>query len=261
MTRFAANLSMMFSEYAFLDRFAMSAKAGFQGVEFLFPYVWEIDDLATRLSQTGLQQVLFNLPPGDWDNGERGLASLADRQQEFDDGVELALSYAVALSCPRLHVMSGLRDETCSFKQQRACYLDNLIRAAQKATVKNIELLIEPINPHDMPRYFLNDFALALEILQELKASGADDVRLQFDIYHCQRIHGDVITWLERCQPFTRHLQIAGTPDRHEPDVGDLPVQDILAAVKTLHPDLWVGCEYRPETATEAGLDWLKPHL
>lgn len=259
--KFAANLSMMFPEVAFHERFKAAADAGFAAVEYLFPYDWDAGLLAARLDENNLQQVLFNLPPGNWQTGEKGLASLPGREHEFSNGFATAIAYAGALNLPRLHCMAGLRDHAIDHKQQRETYVNNLRHAAQACMDNNIQLLIEPINPVDIPGYFLDDFGFALEILAEVNSSVPGLLKLQFDIYHCQKIHGDVPAWLDKCRNRTAHLQIAGTPDRHEPDLGDLPLAEIMEVCAHIHPDLWIGCEYHPEARTETGLGWMKPYV
>ena len=256
--KFAANLSMMFTEHGFLDRFDAAEKAGFSGVEYLFPYDWPAQDLASRLKMHGLQQVLFNMPPGNWDAGERGISSLPGRETEFAENIEKAVSYTKILNPPRVHCMAGLRVASIAMQVQRAAYVTNLRRAAEAFAEIGVDVLVEPINPHDIPGYFLNDFGLALEIIDEVNRDSARPAKLQFDIYHCQRIHGDVPGWLEKCRDHTAHLQIAGTQDRHEPDHGNLPLEPVMEAARALHPDLWIGCEYRPAARTEDGLGWLK---
>ena len=259
--KFAANLSMMFTEVDFPERFQAAANAGFSAVEYLFPYEWSSNLLAAKLRQNKLQQVLFNLPPGDWEAGERGLASLPGREQQFHDGVIRAITYARQLNLSRLHCMAGLRVQTIDEEVQRGVYVSNLRLAAQRCADSGIQLLIEPINPVDIPGYFLNDFGLSLDILSEVNAVAPGLLKLQFDIYHCRKIHGDVPAWLEKCRSHTAHLQIAGVPDRHEPDLGDLPLEKIMEVCADIHPDLWIGCEYRPKAQTEAGLEWMKPYI
>ncbi len=258
--KFAANLSMMFTEVEFPDRFQAAAEAGFSAVEYLFPYEWEPELLASKLKDNNLGQVLFNLPPGDWETGERGIASLPGREQEFRESVAKAIAYASSLDLSRLHCMAGLRDPTVTSREQRDTYVENLRHAGKQCRDNGIQLLIEPINPVDIPGYFLNDFGQALEIISELNGAGQTLLKLQFDIYHCQKIHADVPGWLQRCREHTAHLQIAGVPDRHEPDVGNLPLVEIMAACEAIHPDLWIGCEYRPMAQTAAGLGWMKPY-
>ncbi len=258
--KFAANLSMMFSEVEFPDRFQAAANAGFSAVEYLFPYDWEPELLASKLEDNNLTQVLFNLPPGDWEAGERGIASLPGREREFGESVAQAISYARSLNLSRLHCMAGLSDPSVAGREQRDTYVQNLRHAGEQCRDNGIQLLIEPINPVDIPGYFLNDFGQALEVISEVNGAGSKLLKLQFDIYHCQKIHADVPGWLQRCREHTAHLQIAGTPDRHEPDTGDLPLAEIMAACEEIHPDLWIGCEYRPKAQTVAGLGWLTPY-
>ena len=248
---------MMFTEVVFPERFQAASRAGFSAIEYLFPYEWSPELLASKLQENGLQQVLFNLPPGDWKAGERGIASLPGREDEFRAGLANAITYAEVLHVPRLHCMAGLRDSTLAETRQREIYTENLLFAARTCADNGIQLLIEPINPVDIPGYFLNDFGMALDILSAVNTGQPGLLKLQFDIYHCQKIHGDVSTWLDRCRDQTAHLQIAGVPDRHEPDLGNLPLAQIMAACRTIHPELWIGCEYRPKARTEAGLGWI----
>lgn len=252
--RFAANLSMMFCERPFPQRFAAAAAAGFDAVECQFPYALTPEAFAEALGRHRLEQVLFNLPPGDWEAGERGLACLPGREAEFEQGLERALAYAAAAQCPRLHAMSGVVAEGPAKADMRHLWLQRIGKAAHRAAEKGVTLLVEPINSHDMPGYFLDDFGLALELLRELDGPA----RLQFDIYHCARIHGDVVGWIRRAAPLIAHYQIAGVPGRHEPDVGELPLHEIFETMEAETPGLVVGCEYRPAGQTEAGLGWLK---
>ena len=258
MSLFAANLSMMFNEVDFMDRFDAAAKAGFTAVEYLFPFAYNAEDLAAALHKNNLQQVLFNTPPGDWDAGERGLASAPGREQEFQDGIARAIEYAKVLKCPRIHAMAGLVPADADIQQRTDTYITNLKTAAKQCEEENIDLLIEPINPINMPGYFLNDFQQACDILDTLGSQGAT-VKLQFDFFHCQRIYGEVPKWIETCKRHIAHFQIAGVPERHEPDVGELPYKEIIAAAETHgFGDLAVGCEYIPAGRTEDGLGWLK---
>jgi hydroxypyruvate isomerase len=253
MPRFAANLSMMFTEWSFLDRFAAAADAGFEAVEYLFPYDFAPEDLAHRLQDHRLEQALFNLPPGDWSAGECGIAALAGRETEFAASVDKALIYAEATGVKRLHVMSGLADATDP--TARNTYEKNLRIASEKLAAKTITLLIEPINSRDMPGYFLNDFDLAGEILESL---GLADMMLQFDVYHRQIIHGDVIMGLRAMAAMIGHIQIAGVPDRHEPDSGEVNYPAVFNELDRLGYSGWVGCEYRPSAGTESGLGWFQ---
>lgn len=260
MPRFAANLSMMFTEHDFLDRFAAAAKAGFKEVEYLFPYDFTPEELATQLKANNLTQVLFNMPPGDWDAGERGYVCLPGRESEFQAGLERALTYAKVLNCPRLHAMAGLRPEGASDEDLRATYVGNIANGANIAGNAGVDLLMEVINNYDIPGFYLNDFAMALDIIEEIAKRGGTAPKLQFDIYHCQRIHGDVPQWIERCAPHIAHYQIAGVPGRHEPDNGDLPFEAIVEAVEKFTPGLSIGCEYIPAGNTVAGLDWFEKY-
>lgn len=254
--RFAANLSMLFTEHPFEARFAAARAAGFDAVEFLFPYALPPERIADLLAENGLEQVLFNCPPGDWEGGERGLACLPGREAELAEGVETALRYAAALRCPRVHLMSGIRPEGLPLTELDRTWRANVSRAARRCAEAGVALLVEPINPYDMPGYHLNDFGRALELIEGLRAEGAP-VLLQFDIYHCARIHGDVPGWIARAAPLIAHFQIAGVPDRHEPDLDAPAVGGALAAARRHAPGAAIGCEYRPAGRTEDGLGWL----
>ena len=257
MPRFAANLSMMYVEHPFLDRFAAAAADGFRAVEYLFPYEWPAEVLATSLAQHGLEQILFNAPPGDYARGERGIACLPGRDAEFRSGFERALDYAKALRCPRLHVMAGLVPDAGSRDALRATYLANLAWAAQKAADVAVDVLIEPINTRDIPGFFLNRQAEAHAVLAEV---GAPNLKVQMDLYHCQIVEGDLATKLRTYLPTGRvgHLQIAGVPERHEPDLGEVNYDHLFGVVDALGYDGWIGCEYRPAGPTSAGLGWLR---
>lgn len=256
MPRFAANLSMMYTEHAFLDRFEAAARDGFTAVEYLFPYEHSASDLASLLKAHGLHQVLFNTPPGDWSAGERGLACLPDRQAEFRDGIARALEYAQALDCPRIHVMAGIAPSGCDRSAMRRAYVANLQWAADRAAPVGVDLLIEPINTRDMPGFFLNRQDEAHAVIADV---GAPNLKVQMDLYHCQIVEGDVAMKLRRYLPTGRvgHLQIAGVPERHEPDVGELNHDYLFGVIDELGFDGWVGCEYRPRGSTPAGLGWL----
>lgn len=254
MPRFAANLSMMYTEVDFLDRFAAAAEDGFRAVEYLFPYAFERDALATRLRDHGLTQALFNAPPGDFERGERGLASLPDRVDEFRRGfVEQALPYADALGCSRVHVMAGLLPAGAERARHRATYLDNLAWAARQAP--QLTLCIEPINTRDIPGFFLNRQDEAHAVVQEV---GAANLKVQLDLYHCQIVEGDLAMKLRQYLPTGRvgHIQVAGVPERHEPDVGELNYPYLFALIDELGWDGFIGCEYRPRKGTREGLGW-----
>jgi len=257
MPRFAANLSMLYTEHDFLDRFAAAARDGFRAVEYLFPYAWPTDVLAGRLAEHGLQQVLFNAPPGDWDAGERGLACLPGREAEFRDGVLRALDCAAVLRCPRVHLMAGLAPAGADRAALRRTYTANLAWAAAQAAPRSVNVLIEPINTRDIPGFFLNRQDEAHAIVAEV---GAPNLQVQMDLYHLQIVEGDVATKLRRYLPTGRvgHLQIAGVPMRDEPDRGELNHDYLFGVIDELGFDGWIGCEYRPRGATAAGLGWLR---
>jgi hydroxypyruvate isomerase len=254
--RLAANLSMLFTEYDFLDRFAAAAAAGFRGVEYLFPYAYSTQQLRAALDSAGLSQVLFNLPPGNWDSGERGLTSLPGREAEFRDSVAKALDYAEALNCPRLHAMAGLLPENADEVTRVAhweTYISNLRYAASEFSERGKVLLVEPINPRDMPGFLLNTQAQAQAVIEQV---GAKNLRVQFDLYHCQIVEGDLIRNLEAQFANIGHVQIAGVPERHEPDRGEVHYPAVLDRLESLGYEGWVGCEYRPAGTTAAGLSW-----
>ncbi|HEX3139860.1 MAG TPA: 2-oxo-tetronate isomerase [Rhizobacter sp.] len=255
MPRFAANLSLMYGEHAFLDRFAAAQRDGFAAVEFLFPYEHPPERLAGLLQAHGLQQVLLNASPGDWAAGDRGLACLPGREAEFRASIAQALEYAQALACPRIHVMAGLAAVGTDRTALQDTYLRNLAWAAQQAA--GIDLLIEPINRRDMPGYFLNRQDHAHDVVLEV---GAPNLKVQMDLYHCQIVEGDVATKLREYLPTGRvgHIQIAGVPERHEPDLGELNYPYLFELIDTLGYKGHVGCEYRPRGETSAGLAWLR---
>ena len=257
MPRFAANLSMLYPEHAFLDRFAAAAADGFKAVEYLFPYEHDPAELARRLQAHGLEQVLFNAPPGDFAAGERGIACLPGREDEFRAGIATALGYAQALACPRVHVMAGLVPRDADRAALRATYLGNLAWAAAQAAPRGVDVLIVPINTRDIPGYFLNRQAEAHAIIDEV---GADNLKVQMDLYHLQIVEGDVAMKLRRYLPTGKvgHLQIAGVPLRHEPDQGELNHDYLFDVIDELGYAGWIGCEYRPAGSTSAGLGWLK---
>ena len=249
MPRFAANLSFLFTEVPFLDRFEAAARAGFKGVEFMFPYAFAAGDIRARLDEHGLELVLFNLPPGHWDKGERGFAALPGREDEFASAVDLALTYAEALGCKRLHAMAGLT----SHGAERAAYASNLATAAQWAAPQGIGILIEPINTRDIPDYFLSRTRDARDLIEEI---GEPNLGLQFDLYHRHIMEGDVAGALQEFGPLARHYQCAGPPDRGEPDAGDTDYRKIFQLIDASGYQGWIGCEYKPRGETSAGLVW-----
>ncbi|MFC2969736.1 2-oxo-tetronate isomerase [Acidimangrovimonas pyrenivorans] len=253
MPRFAANLTMMFTELPFLDRFGAAAAAGFDAVEYLFPYDFPAEILAERLQAHGLTQALFNLPPGDWAAGDRGLAALPDRAAEFRASIATALAYAEATGAGRVHVMSGLADRNDAGAVR--AYREALARLSDAAGGQGREVMIEPINPRDMPGYFLDDFDFAADLIAALDLP---NLKLQFDIYHRQILHGDVLTGLRQMMPLIGHVQVASVPERHEPGTGELDDIRVLRELDALGYGGFVGCEYRPATGTVAGLGWLR---
>ncbi|MEB2551393.1 2-oxo-tetronate isomerase [Burkholderia gladioli] len=258
MLRFAANLSMMYTEHPFLERFAAAARDGFRAVEYLFPYDFAADELKARLADAGLVQALFNAPPGDWAAGERGFASLPGREDEFRRAFDTALDYARVLGNDKLHVMAGLLPAGADRARHREVYLRNLAHAAEAARAAGILVVIEPINTRDMPGYFLNRQDDAQAICREV---GAPNLRVQFDCYHCQIVEGDIAVKLKRDFAGIGHIQVAGVPERHEPDLGELNYPYLFELIDTLGYDGWIGCEYRPKAGTSEGLGWLRPYL
>ena len=265
MPRLAANLSFLYADLPFLDRFAAAAGDGFDAVEYLFPYAYPPQVLAQRLADCALQQVLINAPPGDWDGGERGLASLPGREAEFRAGILQALAYCTALDCPRLHVLAGLLQPGLGVGVQQALLVERLRWAAPLAAQQGVTLLIEPINQRDMPGYFLSRQAHAHALVQ---AVAAPNVRVQMDLYHCQTTEGDAAALLRHYLPTGRigHLQVASLPGRHEPDAGAPDYAQLFAWLDAAGYGDWVGCEYHPRRGsvaggTSAGLGWARQWL
>ena len=251
--KLAANLHFLFQELPFLERFAAAAQAGFRGVECLFPYEAPAAAIAAELDRHHLTLALFNVPPGQ--PGERGLAALPGREAEFMAGLDRALGYARATGGRRLHVLSGLWPADRDKAEGEAALVANLRRAAAIAAAVGVTLLIEPINPRDIPGYFLNTPAEAVRVLDRV---GHDNVRLQLDLYHCQIMAGDLATHIRRLLPRIAHIQIAGVPERHEPDQGEVHFPYLLDLLDALGYEGWVGCEYRPVQGTLAGLGWAR---
>ena len=249
MPRFAANLSMMFNEVPFLDRFEAAAKAGFRAVEFLFPYEFPKEEIAARLKANGLTQALFNLPPGDWTKGERGLAALAGRERDFEEALSTALGYAEATGCRLLHAMPGLRHHGTD----RRTYVANLRNAAKRAAADGVSIIIEPINTRDIPGFFLNTTAEARAVICEV---GEANLGLQFDLYHRQIQEGDTAMAIREFGHLARHYQIASPPDRGEPDDGEMNYRFLFDEIDRSGFTGYVGCEYRPRGETVAGLKW-----
>ena len=255
MIRFAANLSMLFTEVSFLDRFKEAKGCGFEGVEFLFPYDYSKVQLREKLEESELTQVLFNLPPGDWEKGERGIAALPGRESEFQHSVELALEYAEHLGCKRLHVMSGVCPEGEQIEQCFEVYLGNLAYACGQASSAGITLLIEPINTRAFPGYLLSHQAQARKVIDHL---AQPNLKLQMDLYHAQIMEGDLTTLIRHQMDYVGHIQIAGVPDRFEPSGGEVDYNWIFSELSQSSYDGWIGCEYNPKVETKAGLGWLE---
>ena len=273
MPKFAANLSMMYPELPFLDRFEAAAKDGFTAVEYLFPYAYPAAELAARLKANNLKQVLFNAPPGGtdaasidaaWASNTRGTASIPGREAEFRAGVHMALAYAEALNCPRIHLMAGLIGDGQTRASNLPTYMANLKWAAAEVAQAGRDVLIEPINTRDIPGFFLNRQDHAHEIIQ---AVGASNLKVQMDLYHCQIVEGDVAMKIRQYLPTGRvgHFQIAGVPERHEPDLGEINYPYLFDVIDQVSKECgwqgWVGCEYKPRLGgqpggTSAGLDW-----
>ncbi len=274
MPKFAANLSMMYVELPFLERFEAAAKDGFKAVEFLFPYAFEAKELAARLQANGLQQALFNFPPGGtdaasieaaWNSNTRGIACIPGREAELLAGLEIALRYADVLQCPRLHMMAGLLPAGKDRADVRKTYVGNAQAASKLASKQGIDILLEPINTRDIPGFFLNRQDHAHDLIAEI---GQPNVKVQMDLYHCQIVEGDVAMKIRQYLPTGNvgHFQIAGVPERHEPDLGEMNYPYLFDVIDSQGYTGWIGCEYKPRLGgqpggTSAGLGWLKPYL
>lgn len=255
MPKFAANLTMMFNEVPFPERFAAAAKAGFEGVEFLFPYDYSPAEVAGWLKANKLKNALFNMPPGNWAAGDRGMASIPGREKEFCDGVAKAIEYAKALGTPTVHAMAGLLPADADRDTHRVTYVDNIWYAAKELAKHGLTLVIEPINTRDMPGYFLNLQSEAHAICKEI---GEPNLKVQMDFYHAQIMEGDLSMTFKNNFAGIGHIQIASVPARHEPDEGEIDYRHIFKLLDETGYAGWVGCEYRPRGKTEDGLDWLK---
>jgi hydroxypyruvate isomerase len=256
MPRFCANLTMLYGEHDFLDRFAAAAADGFEGVEFLFPYDFEKEALAERLRRHGLTQVLHNLPAGDWAGGERGIASLPGREGEFQDGVGRAIDYAAALGCRQVNCLAGIPTPGTSPEEARRTLIENLRFAAPRLAEAGIKLLLEPVNTRDIPGFFVNRSAQAMAIIEEV---GSDNLHLQYDFYHAQVMEGDLVATFKRLKGKIAHVQIADNPGRHEPGTGEINYPFVFATLDAEGYAGWVGCEYKPKGRTVDGLGWFQP--
>jgi hydroxypyruvate isomerase len=255
MPRFAANLTMLFTEYPFLERFGAAARGGFRGVEYVSPYDYPPEQIADLLSANDLTQVLFNMPAGNWAAGERGIGCLPDRVGEFQDSVETTIRYAKVLGNTQVNCLAGVKPAEVSAEQAEETFIANLRFAAAKLADAGITLIAEPINHYDMPGFFLNRSAQAIAIFDKV---GSTNLRLQYDIYHMQRMEGELAATIERLMPRINHFQIAGNPQRTEPDQGEINYPFLFDLIDGLGYKGWIGAEYKPVTTTEAGLGWLK---
>ena len=257
MPKFAANLTMLFTELPFLERFAAADAAGFDAVEFLFPYDFDKRRLAELVKDSGLTLVLHNLPAGDWAAGERGIGCHPGRVAEFRSGVDRAIEYATALGCPKVNCLAGILPAGVTAEVGRATLVENLGYAAERLEAAGIGLLLEPVNSRDIPGYFVDRTLPALEIIE---AVGSKNLKLQYDIYHAQVMEGDLTRTLETEFARIGHIQLADNPGRHEPGTGEINFPFLFRRIDELGYAGWVGCEYKPRSTTTAGLDWLLPY-
>jgi len=258
MPRFAANLSLLFTELGFLERFDAAARAGFAAVEVQFPYEQPAPRIAERLQRAGLQLVVHNLPAGDWNAGERGIAGLPGREEEFRAGVARAIATAQALGCDRLNCLAGIRPQHAGERAVQDTLVSNLRHAADALGAQGMELLVEALNTHDVPGYLVNTSRQAFDLID---AVARDNLRLQYDVYHMQRMEGDLAVTLAARLPGIGHIQVADNPGRHEPGTGEIRFPYLFERLDALGYAGWVGCEYRPRTTTLAGLGWLRPWM
>jgi hydroxypyruvate isomerase len=257
MPKFCANLTFLYTELDFLQRFAAAAKSGFKGVEYMSPYEYSKNELADTLRKHDVEQVLFNLPAGDWAKGERGIACHPDRVGEFQDGVGKAIEYATALECRQLNCLAGICPDAPD-DRQRAAFVSNLKFAALKLKEAGVKLLIEPINTRDIPGFYLTRSRQALDLIQEV---GSDNLFVQYDIYHMQVMEGDLARTIEENLALIPHMQLADNPGRNEPGTGEINYPFLFEHIDRIGYRGWIGCEYKPKAGTEAGLGWLRPYL
>lgn len=258
MPKLSANLSMLFTEVDFLERFGRAAKAGFKAVEYLFPYSWEVDRLGEQLDRYGLQQVLFNLPAGNWEAGERGIAALPDRVGEFQDGVGLVIQYAKALECPCVNCLAGLIPAGIPESKVRTTLVENLRFAADALSKENIRLLLEALNTRDVPGFYLSRTAAVVQLIEEVNHSNVQD---QYDIYHMQIMEGNLANTIRENLGIIGHMQLADNPGRHEPGTGEIHFSNLFRFIDEAGYTGWIGCEYKPSGRTEDSLGWAKPYL
>jgi hydroxypyruvate isomerase len=256
--KFAANLTMLFNEVDFLSRFEAAAKAGFKGVEYLFPYDYDKNQLAELLDKHGLKQVLHNLPAGNWAGGERGIAVLPERVGEFQEGVGKAIEYAQVLGATQLNVLAGIVPAGADADKTRETFVSNIKFAADKLQAAGIKLLIEAINTFDIPGFYVSGTQQTLDLIKE---SGSNNIFVQYDIYHMQRMEGELANTIKANLPSIAHIQLADNPGRNEPGTGEINYPFLFSFLDEIGYQGWVGCEYKPKTTTEAGLGWVKPYL
>lgn len=256
--KFSANLSFLYQELGFLDRFTAAARDGFPAVEYMSPYIEQKEKVAETLRANGLVQALFNAPAGDWAGGERGIAALPGREGEFRTGIATALDYAKALDCPKVNIISGLIRPGADLAAMEATLVENLRWATPRCAEAGVKLLIEPINLRDIPGFFLSTTKQAERILEKV---GHENLYIQYDVYHAQVMQGDLIPTYERLRERIAHIQVADNPGRNEPGTGEINWSFVLPAIERLGYDGYIGCEYKPKTTTTAGLGWLKPFL
>jgi hydroxypyruvate isomerase len=258
MPKLCANLSLLYTELDFMDRFAAAAKSGFKGVEYLFPYAYPKDQLAEALARNKLVQVLHNMPAGDWTKGDRGMACQPDRVGEFQEGVGKAIEYATALGCKQVNCLAGLAPQGVAPEKLRATFVANLKFAAEKTKAAGIRLVTEPVNNRDVPGFYLNRSQQALDIMDEV---GSDNLWLQYDIYHMQIMEGNLARTIETNLARINHMQLADNPGRHEPGTGEINYPFLFEFIDRLGYAGWIGCEYKPRATTREGLGWVKPYL
>jgi hydroxypyruvate isomerase len=257
MIKLAANLTMLYNEVDFLDRFDAAAKSGFAGVEYLFPYAYPKEQLAERLAKHKLTQVLHNLPAGDWAGGERGIACHPDRVGEFQDGVGKAIDYAKALGCKQVNCLAGIAPANADPEKVRGTFVSNLRFATEKLGAAGIKLLIEPINTYDIPGFWLSRTQQALEVIRD---TGSSNLFVQYDIYHMQRMEGELANTIKAHLPQIAHVQLADNPGRNEPGTGEINYRFLLGYIDSIGYDGWIGCEYKPKGKTIDGLGWRAAH-
>ncbi len=258
MPKFAANLTMLFNEVDFIDRFKAASNAGFTGVEYLFPYAYPKEQLVELLSQNGLTQILHNLPAGDWAKGERGIAVMPNRIGEFQDGVGKAIEYAKALGCTQVNVLAGIEPAGVDFDKLRETFVSNIRFAGQQLKTHGIKLLVEAINTFDIPGFYVSGTQQTLDLID---SAGSDNIFVQYDIYHMQRMEGELAATIKKNLSRIAHIQLADNPARNEPGTGEINYTFLFDYIDKLGYDGWIGCEYKPATNTNDGLSWAKPYL